>query len=86
MAGGSMAQLFQAQLLGPWISRQGDIKIAVLETKPSRDDLVFVKELLEAGDVTPVIDRCYPFAEVPEAIRYIETGHARGKVVIGVRG
>jgi NADPH:quinone reductase-like Zn-dependent oxidoreductase len=52
--------------------------------KPSRDDLNFLKELTEAGAVKPVIDRTYPLAQVPDAIRYLETGHARGKVVISV--
>jgi NADPH:quinone reductase-like Zn-dependent oxidoreductase len=41
-----------------------------------------MKELIEAGEITPVIDRCYPLSELPEAIRYLEKGHARGKVVI----
>lgn len=49
-----------------------------------RDDLLLLKELIEAGKVTPVIDRTYPLAQVPEAIRYLEEGHARGKVVIAV--
>jgi NADPH:quinone reductase-like Zn-dependent oxidoreductase len=48
------------------------------------DDIVALKELIEAGKVTPVIDRTYPLSETPEAIRYLETGHARGKVVITV--
>jgi NADPH:quinone reductase-like Zn-dependent oxidoreductase len=52
--------------------------------KPTRDDLQFLKELVEADKVTPVIDRTYPLSEVPEAIRYLEEGHARGKVVITV--
>ncbi len=52
--------------------------------KPNRKDLAFVKELLEAGNVVPVIDRCYPLGKVPEAIGYLEEGHARGKVVITV--
>ena len=43
-----------------------------------------MKELLEAGKVKPVIDRCYPLSEVPEAFRYLEEGHAQGKVVITV--
>ena len=52
--------------------------------KPNNKDLTFIKELLEAGKVIPVIDRCYPLSEVPEAIRYLEEGHAKGKVVISV--
>jgi NADPH:quinone reductase-like Zn-dependent oxidoreductase len=42
----------------------------------------FLKELFEAGKVVPVIDRRYPLSEVPEALRYLEEGHAQGKVVI----
>ena len=49
-----------------------------------REDLLFLKELIEAGRVTPVIDRTYPLAEVPGAIQYLHEGHARGKVVITV--
>lgn len=50
----------------------------------SRDDLLVLKDLIEAGKVRPVIDRTYPFEEIPEAIRYVESGAARGKVVITV--
>jgi NADPH:quinone reductase-like Zn-dependent oxidoreductase len=50
----------------------------------SKDDLLVLKELVESGKVTPVIDRTYSLSEVPEAIRYLEEGHARGKVVIAV--
>jgi len=52
--------------------------------KPNKKDLVFIKELLEAGKVVPVIDRRYPLSETAEAIRYLEKGHAKGKVVITV--
>ena len=52
--------------------------------KPNTKDLVFMKELLEAGKVVPVIDRRYPLRETAEALRYLEEGHARGKVVITV--
>jgi NADPH:quinone reductase-like Zn-dependent oxidoreductase len=47
--------------------------------------MIVLKELIEAGKVTPVIDRTYPLPEAPQAIRYLEQGHARGKVVITVR-
>jgi len=50
----------------------------------SHDDLVVMKELIEAGKVAPVVDRTYPLSEVPDAVRYVQEGHARGKVVITV--
>jgi NADPH:quinone reductase-like Zn-dependent oxidoreductase len=53
-------------------------------TKDPGDRLVVLKELIEAGKVTPVIDRTFPLSEVPEAIRYLESGHATGKIVITV--
>lgn len=84
MTGGSGAQMFQAMLLGPWISMTGNKKMGNLLMKPNNKDLVFLKELLEAGKIAPVIDRRYPLSEVAEAIRYLEEGHARGKVVITV--
>jgi len=84
MSGGSMAQLFQAMLLGPWLSRKGSQKMGSLMAKPNQKDLLFLKELLEADKVTPVIDRSYPLRETAEAIRYLEVGHAKGKVVITV--
>ena len=77
--------LFQHLFQGPWISMIGSKKIGLMGTvKPNKKDLVFMKELLEAGKVVPVIDRRYPLSEVAEAIRYLEGGHAQGKVVITV--
>jgi NADPH:quinone reductase-like Zn-dependent oxidoreductase len=84
MSGGSTAQMFQAMLLGPWRSRDGDQNMGNLQAKPNQKDLVFMKELLEAGKVTPVIDRCFPLRDVAGAMRYFETGHPQGKVVITV--
>ncbi len=84
MAGGSPAQMFQAMLLGPWMSMGGDKKMGGVSAKASLKDLAFMKELLEAGHVNPVIDKCYPLSEAPEAFRYLGTGHARGKIVITV--
>ncbi len=84
MTGGSMAQMSQAMLQGPWISMSGSQKMGNLLAKPNNADLAFMKELLEAGKVKPVIDRRYPLAEVPEALRYLEEGHAQGKVVITI--
>jgi NADPH:quinone reductase-like Zn-dependent oxidoreductase len=70
------------------ISRFVGHTLALLLAKGSKEDLIILRGLLEAGTVTPVIDRTYPLSEVPEAIRYLEQGHARGKVVItmGHRG
>jgi len=83
--GGSMAQLFQGMLLGPLVSRIGDKKMGFMGiAKINQKDLVFIKELLEAGKVTPLIDRCYPLSEAVKAIRYLVEEHARGKVVITV--
>lgn len=78
-----MAQTFQALLLGPFISMTGDKKMGAMLVKPNKD-LGFMKELIEAGKVKPVLDRCYPLSEVPEALRYYAEGHARGKVIITV--
>ena len=83
--GGSMSQMTQAMIQGPWISMTGSKKMGNMGVaKPNQNDLVFMKELLESAKVKPVIDRCYPLSEVPEALRYLEEGHARGKVVITV--
>ena len=67
-----------------WIAMTGRKKMVNMITKSSKKDLAVMKELLEAGKVTPVIDRTYPLSQVPEAIRYLEEGHAQGKVVITV--
>lgn len=82
MIGGSMAQIFQALLLGSWISILGSKKLRSLIAKPNQKDLVFMKGLLETGKIKPIIDRSYMLMDVPEALRYLKEGHARGKVVI----
>ena len=84
LAGFSMAAMLRVMFLGPLISMTGSKKFVVLMPKLDPKAMVFMKELLEAGKVVPVIDRRYPLSEVPEAIRYLEEGHARGKVVITV--
>ncbi len=84
MTGGSTAQMFQAMTMGPWISITSSKKMSNMMAKPSQKDLVFMQELLETGKVVPVIDRRYPLSEVPDAIRYLEEGHAKGKVVITI--
>jgi NADPH:quinone reductase-like Zn-dependent oxidoreductase len=72
-------------LRGQWISMTGNQKMVPLPPKPpSKTDLAFMKELLETGRVTPTIDRRYALSELPDALRYLEKGHARGKVIITV--
>ncbi len=67
-----------------WMLMTGGKKMVSMLTKPNQEDVGFMKELLESKKVTPVIDRRYPLSEVAEALRYLEEGHARGKVVITV--
>jgi NADPH:quinone reductase-like Zn-dependent oxidoreductase len=65
---------------------KGTKKLGNMIMKPNQADLLFMKDLLEAGKVVPVIDRQYTLPEVPDAIRYVEEGHAKGKVVVTVAG
>jgi NADPH:quinone reductase-like Zn-dependent oxidoreductase len=85
MAGGTMAQIFQAMLLGSWMSKSGGKKMGGVSAKHNQNDLVFIKELIEAGKVVPVIDKRYSLSEAADALRYLGEGHARGKVVIIVK-
>lgn len=82
--GGSVATIFQILLLGPWIRRTTGKKIRLLAVQPNLKDMVYITELYEAGKVVPAIDRRYPLSEVPEALRYLGEGRAKGKVVITV--
>ena len=86
LVGGSMALMFRVMLVGPWLSMTGSKKMRTVMAKINKKDLALMKELLEAGKVIPVIDRRYSLSEVPEAIEYLEEGHAQGKVVITVQG
>jgi NADPH:quinone reductase-like Zn-dependent oxidoreductase len=82
VAGGSVMRLLQAVLLGPLLSRIGSRKTRFFIAKTNAKDLVVLKDLLEAGKIVPVLDRRYPLGEVSEALRYLEEGHAQGKIVI----
>ena len=75
---GPLARMLKALTLSPFVSRH----LVPFIAKASRDDLTFIGKLIAAGAVTPVIDRRYRFSEVRDAIRHVEEGHARGKVVI----
>lgn len=79
----SLIGFVQAFFIGAWISMTGKKKMGIFMWYPSkREDLEFLKELLGAGKIKPLIDRRYELSEVPEALRYLEEGRARGKVVI----
>ena len=84
-AGGTMPQIFEALLLGPLMSRMvGRTMRSMGISKVNQADLSHLAELLAAGKLAPVIDRCYPLSEIVEAFRYVENTHAHGKVVISV--
>ena len=83
MTGGSNRQLTEALLFGPLLSI-GRQQFGNVLVKPNQADLLVLKELCESGKVRPVIDRRFPLSEVSSAVRYVEDGHARGKVVVTV--
>lgn len=76
----TLSNLFRVLLLGGW----GGAKVASFTAAPNQADLLTLGELVSTGKVTPVIDREYPLAETAEAIRYLETSRARGKVIITI--
>jgi NADPH:quinone reductase-like Zn-dependent oxidoreductase len=82
MAGGGLGQALQAMLLAPLLSLIGRKKMRFFIARMDKKDLTALKDLLEAGKIVPIIDRGYPLRDVAEAFRYLEEGHARGKVVI----
>jgi NADPH:quinone reductase-like Zn-dependent oxidoreductase len=79
--GGTDRQL-RALALSPFVGQ----KLGAFINKENYEDMIILKQLIESGRVTPVIDKTYSLAEVPTAIRYLQEGHARGKVVITVWG
>ncbi len=84
MSGGASSQMFEAMLKGPLRSKAGGKSIKNFIAKPNQVDLNAMKGLVEAGQVKPVIDKRYPLMETPSAMRYLEEGHARGKIVVTV--
>ncbi len=81
----SLPRLFEHMVLGPLVSRRGNRKVGMMGiSNAKKEDLLTIQELLETGKVVSVIDRRYPLTETAEAIRYLETLHARGKVIINV--
>jgi NADPH:quinone reductase-like Zn-dependent oxidoreductase len=82
VAGGFVAQMLQALILGPFISRLDRRKMRGVMANANQKDLVALKDLLESGKVVPAIDRSYPLSKVVEAMNYVLEGHPRGKVVM----
>jgi len=85
MVGGSMSQMISALLLGPLYSRNGGQKFTALSAKSSAKDLAFLKELLEAGKIKPVLDKRFPLSQAQEAFHYLEEGHAKGKIIVSLQ-
>jgi NADPH:quinone reductase-like Zn-dependent oxidoreductase len=77
--GGTDRQL-RALALSPFVGQ----KLGTFVCRENHEDLIVLKDLIEAGKITPVVDRAYPLSDVPDAIRYMREGRARGKVVITV--
>jgi len=77
---GGLDRQLRALLLSPFVSQ----KLTLQVPAENYEDMLVLKELIEAGKVSPVIDRTFPLSEVPKAIRYVEEGHARGKAVITI--
>ena len=75
--------MFSALAMAPFVSQRMTMA-DVIRCTETRQNLMTLTELIENGKITPVIDRGYPFEEIPAAVRYMEEGHASGKVVIAV--
>jgi len=84
MVGGSVATIFQVLFLGSLIKRMTSKHVRMLMVPQNREDLIAITELCTAGKVRTVIDKTYSFDEIPEAMRYVSDGHAKGKIVISL--
>jgi NADPH:quinone reductase-like Zn-dependent oxidoreductase len=83
-AGGRWLAGNDRQLRALLLSRFVDQKLTTFISTQNHEDLIVLTELIEAGKITPVIDRTYPLSEAAKAIQYLEQGHARGKIVITI--
>jgi NADPH:quinone reductase-like Zn-dependent oxidoreductase len=84
-AGGTNKQIFEGMLRVPLMNLRSSESLLAVGEKPNAADLQLVAELVESGTVRPVIDRRYPFQEAPQAVAYVQKGHAAGKVIVEVR-
>jgi NADPH:quinone reductase-like Zn-dependent oxidoreductase len=81
----TMLHALQLMIMGPRVSKRGSKKIGLMSAVPeNQKDLLTLKAMLETSKIVPVIDQCYCLSETGEAVRYLETGRARGKVVINM--
>ena len=80
-----MVLLLQHLVLGRLVSKMGSKKIGMMLAHIKKEDLVVMKKMMETGKVVPVVDRCYPLSQVPEAYKYLESRRARGKIVVIVK-
>ena len=85
MTGGSGTQMFEAMLFGPFVSLTSKQQMSNLLYRPNKNDLMCLKELIEAGKVIPVISKTFALTEAAEAFRYYGAGHVSGKIVITVQ-
>jgi len=84
IAGGAISQIFKTMFIAPFKSKKGGRAFHNIASQPSQADLNTVKGWIESGKVKPAVDKQYPLSKTPEAMRYLEAGHARGKVVITI--
>ncbi len=79
-----MHSFFEALLRAPLMRKPNGKRLVSLMAKPRRDDLYAMTALVDRGAVKPVIERCYPLEDLADALRYVDSGHARGKLVISM--
>lgn len=84
--GGSVGTMLQILMLGPMLRRSAGRSVKILAVPQNREDLLAVTELCLTGEIVPVIDKVYAFDQLPDAMRYVAAGQARGKVVISLVG
>lgn len=82
MVGGPVRRMFEVMLLGPWLGKRWGIRIRAMLAKPNAHDLRYVGELLARGQIVPAIDRRFALSELGDALGYLGSGRARGKVVV----
>ncbi len=84
LVGGSFGKIVQMLFQAALLSKSGGQQFSVLMAKANAQDLSFIKDLIEAGQVKPVVEKVYAFEQIPEALRYLGEGHAKGKLVVRV--